>query len=182
MSAETRGISKYLVELCTRYPQVALIFLPLAGFIVYNGLSDARLAQGTKGHSSIGFHVEQVYNEVERTIFPDYRAAGRVVSTRESKSIPISKNEFRKIKPGDKLHIVATGIEQRPFVTTRYAERQLSFVRFVVGGVPFNDAALFGIIGGLVALGWALFGKQISARLSKSKPPETAEKEAPKTE
>jgi hypothetical protein len=173
MSAATHGLSQALVALCGKYPRVALVVVPFAGWMAYDGLSDASFVQRTAGKQRLTMSVERVYNEVDRPIFPKFRAAGR--TTNGPAVVGLSKKEFDTVKAGDGLEIIETGDVGRPFVTRRYADVQRGYVRFSLAGIPFNDAAIFGCMGCLVAIAWAMFGRQIADRLSRSQASATQE-------
>ena len=87
----------------------------------------------------------------------------------------ITRKQFRQLKAGDTLEIVETGAADKPFVTRTFSETQLGKVRFSLGGVPFNDVAIFGCIGCMLAIGWVFFGRQLVARFSTSAPTDNPE-------
>ncbi len=175
MGAETRGLSKYLVGLCGRYPMVALIFLPLFGWMIYAGVSDASSAQGTVGRGTIAMRIERTYKHSGTLGAVRHRATGRIPTSKEPVAVRITRKQFGRLKAGDTLEIVETQTAEESFVTRTFADKQSGDVRFSLGGVPFNDVAIFGCIGCMLAIGWVFFGRRLVERYSKSKPTDNQE-------
>ncbi len=180
MGAGERGLSRYLVELCGRHPKIALIFLPLAGWMIYSGVSDAKFAQGTLDRSPVAMKVERAYKASGTLGATRHRAEGRVPASKEPVVVRITRKQFGQLKAGDTLEIVATGVADKPFVTRTFSQTQLGKVRFSIGPVPFNDVAIFGCIGCMLAIGWVFFGRQLVDRFSTSNP--SANQEQPPNE
>jgi len=155
---------------------VALIFLPLAGWMFYSCYCDARLAAGTADQSPVNMTVQRVYDANAGGLTArKYRAAGRVAGNASPVEVLIYRKQFNSLKPGDGLEIVATGDPETPFMTCSRSEKALGAIYFDLAGMPFNDGMTFSAIGGLVAIGWVFFGKRITRWYGKS--PEEIEAE-----
>jgi len=161
-------MSEFLVNLSIKQPKVALIFLPLAAWIIYTGLADAKFAAATQSQPIVPMRVEAIYNVGIPYIFPRYRAAGQTGGGETV--VPISSNECQRLEVGDTLEIVATDLPRRPFITRSSLETQLGWIRFSIGGIPFNDAMIFGCMGGLLSISWAFLGRWLTSVFSQSLP------------
>lgn len=151
----TRSGSRVFVDLCIKYPWLALIVVPFAGWIFYDSLGSAKLYEGTREHKPQTMQVQKVYNAAGG-LPPDYRAAGRAADG--NIEVNLSKHHFEKLKPGNTLEYVATGNSKKPYVTTEIAKLQTGFIRFRAGGLPFNDGMIFASVFGVAAVAWSIGG------------------------
>jgi len=157
MTMSGRQTSRAVVDWIRLHPKAAFIVLPIFLYVVYHGVSTGQEVANVSRDKPLTLVVEQVTNAAGRPIFPDFVASGTLESTNKPCTVKLYKQEFKKTKPGDRLNVYRTSEQSQTYVTQRRVEA--AKIRFRVGSIPFNDAAIFGLAGSLACVGYGLLGK-----------------------
>lgn len=150
------GIAESFMKLIRQHPRYAFILIPASAVMIYMGMLDTRLIQNVDMASPVTMEVKKVWNAGGETLFPRFLASGKTSAGSLEVEVSLFKHEFKKLKPGDKIEVFATGIDDQPWVTRAKAE---SNVLFRAGNVVISGVIVFGVILGLIGLGWGIFMK-----------------------
>lgn len=152
-----KNLSGSVVNACEQNPRLAFFVIPLGTALIWWGSADAKYFQSMREKPTHQMHVTSVHNAPNSRGFSAPHVFGE--TPKGEVSFMVSKNEARRIQPGENLQIIETSDSSRPYLTRETLDGQLSSIYFSVAGLPFNHIAILGLVIALGALGWGLFGK-----------------------
>jgi hypothetical protein len=103
----------------------ALLIFP---FMAYEGLERGELYGSIDEGDSLTMQIDSIVNNNSRTFFPDYRANGILLPSKEPLSVDIFKREYRQLESGDHIEVFAVPAEPNEYVTASKLEESKPFI------------------------------------------------------
>ena len=125
----------------------AILALPVALFMAYTGVDKGRELGEVDEDQAELMQVVAVENPTGRTILPTYQANGFLVSSSRRITVGVSKDEYKNLRTGEYINVVAIPAKPDAFITVSEFEAAKPLIKLATLTVTWEfPVAIFFIL------------------------------------